>query len=256
MLIDTHCHLNFPKFRENWREIIDSCLKKNIWLINVGCDLETSGKAVEIAENFPKGVFGAVGIHPTEIKDRSFDFGELFQLGSKKEVVAIGEIGFDFWHQPFSLSRQKRELKKLLELALKLKKPIIFHLRSSRDGKFDAYQIAIDLLKNYSGLRAVVHSFEGSLEQGEWFLERGFYLGVNGLLTRSKKVAKVVKKIPLERIILETDAPYLLPSGAEGKVNTPCNVLLVAEKLARLKKIGFDKISRITTMNAKELFGI
>ena len=255
-LVDTHTHLNFSHFEKNWQKIAETCLKENIWLINVGCSLKTSKKAVEIANYFEGGVFAAVGVHPAEIKKEKIDFEKFLELAKEPKAVAIGEVGFDFWHEPFGLEEQKKVLKSFIEIAQEVKKPVIFHLRSSKDKSLNAYQVLIGFLEkeNFADLKGVVHSFEGSIEEGEVFLKKGFYLGANGLINLSKKTAKVFKKLPLERIILETDAPYLKPPRAKGEINTPCNVVFVADKLARLKKVEEEKIFQITTKNARELF--
>ncbi len=249
MIIDTHCHLNFYQFKNNWQEIIKKCLKNNFWLINVGCNLKSSQKAVEIASYFEKGVFSAVGIHPTDCQEE-FRKQEFLKLLKNKKTVAIGEVGLDFWHLPFDKDCQKNILKKFLNLAQETKKLVIFHARNSKNKEEDAYSELLDVLDNYPDVRGIIHSYEGSFEQAQEFIKRGFYLGFNGLITKSKKSAKVAKKIPLENIVLETDSPYLLPFDAKGKINTPCNTLYVAQKLADLKKIDIKTIEKTTTKNA------
>ncbi len=255
MIIDTHCHLNFYQFKNKWQEIIKKCLDNDFWLINIGCNLKSSQKAVEIASHFEKGVFSAVGIHPTDCQE-GFKKQEFLNLLKNKKTVAIGEVGLDFWHLPFDKKCQKSLLKKFLDLAQETNKPVIFHARNSKDKKEDAYNELLEILKNYPKIRGVIHSYEGSFDQAQEFIKKGFYLGFNGLITKSKKSAKVAKKVPLENIVLETDSPYLLPFGAQGKINIPCNTIYVAQKLASLKKIDIQEVEKITTKNAIFLFNL
>ncbi len=255
MIIDTHCHLNFYQFKDSWQKLIKKCLKNNFWLINIGCNLNSSKKAVEMASKFEKGVFAAVGIHPTDSKE-NFEEKLFLNLLENEKVVAIGEIGLDYWHLPFDKNKQYDTLNGFLDLAVKVKKPVVFHARNSKDKEKNAYKDLLVILENYNTIEGVIHSFEGTIEEAEEFIKKGFFLGFNGLITRSKKSAKVAKKVPLKKIVLETDSPYLLPFGAEGKINTPCNTIYVAQKIAKLKNISLKEVENITTKNAKEVFRI
>ena len=164
-MFDTHCHLNFPQFKDNWQEIGKECLRENINLIVVGCDFESSKKILEIVDFFEKGVYGAVGLHPTEAVKEKFDFEKYLNLAKNKKIVAVGEIGFDFWHPGLSLEEQKEILEKQIDLALKIKKPIIFHARSSKDKKINAYLELLRVLERIRKVKGVIHCFEGDFEE-------------------------------------------------------------------------------------------
>lgn len=278
MLIDTHAHVNFIAFREDGDEVIKRALAENIWIINVGSESDTSRRAVEYAKKFNEGVFASVALHPIHLWDRKikeqvdplesfefeaqkqhFDYEKYKQLASDEKVVAIGETGLDYYHikkesfadQERLKNLQKEVFLKHLALAKELDKPIIIHCR-------EAHNDILDILKNcgVKKLRGVVHSFSGRLSQAEQYLDIGFYLGFNGIVTFARDYDGVLAGIPLERLVLETDCPYLAPIPYRGKRNEPLYVKYVAEKIAQIKGISFDEIASITTENAKRLFKI
>jgi len=302
MLIDTHAHLNFPAFDKDRKEVIENCLGNEIWMINIGTNYETSKKAVEIAQRYERGVYAVIGLHPINLDtglvkiktdklegscfEKEFDYENYKKLAQSAKVVAIGEIGLDYYRKPKTkrkLELFKEKQKDLLLKQLKLAKelnlpphqkfgsgglPVIFHCRMAHD---DLIKILTDPDRNFydrrnrSQIKGVIHCFTGDWEQAKKYLEIGFYLGFNGLIFKMNS-DEIIKKVPLERILIETDCPYLTPPAArrsfseggqkQGERNDPINVKYVAEKIAKVKNLTFDKVAEITTKNAKELFRI
>lgn len=278
-LIDTHAHVNFRDFKEDGDEVIRRALKDGIWLINVGAQYSTSRRAVEYADRYGKGVYAIVGLHPIhvskgtrernwrgEIEAREFeefDEKKYIELLENPKTVALGEVGLDYTDQTTEeqKERQKEVLIRQLELAQQMGKPIVFHCRK-------AYDDLIDILTMFNmgcascpmacspGLKGVVHCFMGRLSQARKLTEIGFLVGFNGLITYARDYDKVIQSLPLERIVLETDCPYLAPEPYRGERNEPLYVRYVAEKIAELKGVKFKEVAEETTKNARELFGI
>lgn len=285
MLIDTHAHVNFNAFKDESEKIIKKTLAKNVWMINVGSQFDTSKRAIDIAKNYMEGVYAAVGLHPIHLEEGEVDEEEDIHFKTKKEefnkatygllatqpkVVAIGETGLDFYHiEGFEQSvktirtKQKKVFKEHLELAQKVNKPLILHCRGSKEDPLDAYREILEMLKEaisdkQYALRGVIHCFSADLEIAKKFIDLGFLIGFTGIITFEKatKIQEVVKNLPLEKILIETDAPYLAPEPHRGKKNEPLYVEFIAGKIADIKKIDFLKVAKVTTANAKELFGI
>lgn len=271
MLIDSHAHLNFAAFKEDYEKIIRNCLGKDIWMINVGTQYDTSKKAVEIAEKNDKGVYAAIGLHPihletglvkikedkseTQFKSREedFDYDKYKELAQSPKVVAIGEIGMDCWYRPKTKKRlaefkekQKDVFLKQLDLARDLNLPVIIHCRL-------AHEDILEVLK--PDVRGVIHCFTGSLEQAKEYIRLGFYIGLNGIIFKLD-LKEVIKELPLNRILIETDCPYLTPPSFSGQRNTPLYLEYIAREVAKIKEKSFEEISETTVKNAKELFGI
>ena len=280
MMFDTHCHLNFRAFRNDYDKVIEECLEKDIWMVNVGTKYETSKKAVEIAQKYNKGVFAAIGLHPIHLdtglvkiridkeeiefksKEENFDYQKYKELAqSSNKVVAIGEIGLDYYWKP--KTKKKKELFKekqrclfleQLKLAKELNLPVILHCRM-------AHQDLINILLENSELgpqKAVAHSFVGTKQELKKYLSLGFYIGLNGIIFKDIagiKFDEIIKTAPLEKILLETDSPYLAPPFGKGNRNTPLNLIYIAKKISRIKKLSLKKIIQTTTQNAVEFFG-
>lgn len=296
MLIDSHSHLNFAAYKNDADEVIKRALDNNIWMINVGSQIDTSQRAVEIAQKHKEGVFAAVGLHPIHLQkiqvDEKVDEHESFaflsraekfnkqkyaQLAQEPKVVAIGEVGLDYYHikgrtiphlnpppPPFGRGRKKKgegKMKKLqkeifiqqLELASELDKPAIVHCREAHK---DLLEILTEQKQHLKNLRGVVHSFSGRWSQAQQYFELGFLVSFNGLITFARDYDKVILNSPLEKTLVETDCPYLTPVPHRGKRNEPSYVKYVAEKIAELKKISFEEVAKVTTENARELFEI
>jgi len=278
MLIDTHCHLNFFAFKNDASEVIKRALENNIWMINVGTKYETSEKAVEIAQKYNKGVWAAVGLHPIHLetglvkikndseeievktKEESFDYEKYRELAKNEKVVAIGEIGLDYYWRP--KTKRKKELLKQkqkdllfqqLQLAEELNLPVIFHCRM-------AHQDLIQFLKENEKIRpekAVAHGFVGTVKELKEYLNFGYYIGFNGIIFKNIEgidFEENIKYTPLNRILLETDCPYLTPPGFEEERNNPLGLKITGKYLAKVKKVSFEEIAEITSENAKRLF--
>ncbi len=280
ILIDTHTHVNFNVYNKDGDEVIKRTLKENIWIINSGAQYSTSKRAIKYAEKYKEGVYAVVGLHPMHayqgVQEKEWDgsisereFEELNiekyrKLLENSKVVAIGEIGLDYAEgmSEENKEKQKEVFMKQLDLARQMDKPVVLHCRK-------AYNDILDLLEIFNfgcagchmpcapnKLRGVSHCFVGRWSQAEKFLELGFYLGFNGIITYSRDYDKVIKNAPLNRILLETDAPYLTPEPYRGERNEPLYIKYVAEKIAEIKGLKFKEVAEQTTKNARELFGI
>lgn len=283
MFVDTHTHVNFRAFRDDADEVIRRSLDAGVWMVNVGTQFETSRRAVEMAENYSDGVYAAVGLHPIHLFEHHVDeeetsfaaAGEEFNADSYRElilrsakVVAIGEFGLDYYRVPQGEDQervkqvQREAARQHIILAKLVEKPLMIHVRPSI-GTMDAYEDMLDLLFNSppheegkGEVTGVIHSFTGTWEVAKAFIDRGFYIGLNGIITFDKtgRSEEVVKNVPLDRILLETDAPYLTPVPHRGKRNEPAYVKHVAEKIAEMKNLDIDAVEAGTTANARSLF--
>lgn len=279
MYIDTHTHINFSAFKNDYKQIIDRALSNSVWMINVGSQNTTSERAVKIADEYSEGVYAAVGLHPIHLFNIDVDENEVkfhsrreeFDkdyykrlVESSKKVVAIGETGFDLYHLPNDVSledcikKQREVFEKHIELSIELRKPLMIHVRGDEKKPSRAYQEIIDTLKQFPKAKGVIHCFNSTKDIAYKFLKLGFYISFTGIITfkNAVKVQEVVKCVPLDRILSETDAPYLTPVPYRGKRNEPLYVKYVIKKIAELK--GQDEIivKEQILKNAKELFGI
>ena len=278
MLIDTHAHLNFAAFNIDRDDVIKKCLKNDIWMINVGINYQTSKRAVEIAEKYEKEAYAAIGLHPINLDtglikikaddlenkqlEREFDCQKYKKLTSSGEVVAIGEIGLDYYWRPKTTKKkklfkqkQKDLLLEQLKLAKELNLPIIFHCRVAHDDLIEILKSKIQNLK----LKGVVHGFVGTSEQLQKYLDLGLYIGFNGIIFKNIKginFEENIRKTPSDKILIETDCPYLTPPQKENQRNEPFYVKYIAVKIAKIKNLSFKEITKITTENAKKLFRI
>ena len=277
LLIDTHAHVNFNDFKDDYKETIKRALDENIWMINVGAESKTSERAVKMAEEYEEGVYAAVGLHPSHLveqdveykeneeivkyksKPEEFDYDFYLNLAKNKKVVGIGECGLDYFRtsdESFK-EKQKEVFINHLELAKEVKKPIIIHCRNAHDDLLKIRHLAV---KPPSG---VMHFFTGNLEQAKEYIDLGFYISFSGVITfpplrraGANAYNDVIKNIPLEKIIIETDCPYVAPVPHRGKRNEPAYVKYVAHKIAELKGAVFEEVAAQTTKNARKLFGI
>jgi len=279
MLIDTHCHLNFKDYKDDYQIILNQALMDNIWVINVGTQIDTSKRAIAIAENYDKGVYAIIGLHPIHLHsqeveelEQNLDFhsrGEKFDIAAYKElaksekVVGIGEMGIDYFHIPahIDLAQVKQEQKVVfcqgLDMARELNLPVTVHTRPSQ-GTVDAYDDVLEVIKESGYNRCVIHCFGGSLEQAKKFIDLGCLISVTGIVTfkNAKDLHQIVTEIPLEKIMIETDAPYLTPEPYRGQRNNPVYVKYVVEKIAALRGLSVIDVANITTATAKEFFNI
>ncbi|RLD14530.1 hydrolase TatD [candidate division KSB1 bacterium] len=251
LFIDTHAHLDYDLFDEDREIVIQRAIKNGVGaIITIGVDLESSQKAIDIAEKYAM-VFAAVGIHPTEcanVPDSEFD--RIEELARHEKVVAIGEVGLDYYHMRAPKDVQKNAFLYQAHLAQKLGLPLIIHNRDSHD---DMYELITT--KNISEIGGVMHSFSGSIEFLEKILLTDLYISFTGNVTfKNSKLDTLVERVPLERLLLETDSPFLTPVPLRGKRNEPAFIIYTAQKIAEIKQISVEDLGKITTENAKRLF--
>jgi TatD DNase family protein len=268
---DTHTHVNFAGFKEDADAVIQRALDNGTWMINVGTQSDTSKAAVETSKKYNQGVFAAIGLHPVHTYQQMLDEEEShFQSRAETfeeseyeamltdKVVAVGECGLDYFRLPENSDReqliatQKTEFIKQLHFARKHSLPIIIHCR-------DAYADVLEILKSeYKDGPGVIHSFTDTWDTAKQFLDLGFYVALNGILTFDKtgKLAEVVEKTPFDKLIIETDAPYLTPPPFRGKRNEPNYVQYVAQKIADIKKLPLEEVANQTFKNACNLFKV
>jgi len=252
-IVDTHAHIHMPQFEMDRDSIIGSFEKEGIaFIIEVGVDLKSSKRAIKLAYDNQK-IFSAVGIHPHDVKDiKSEVLEELEKLAKLSRVVAIGEIGLDYYRNLSPRELQKRYFIEQIKIAKKLDKPIIVHIR-------DAYDDALDILKEHAKeLRVVIHSFSGDINDARVALSLGFFLGIGGPVTfkNAHKLREIVKEIPLDFILSETDCPYLTPEPFRGRRNEPKYVRYVIEKIAQIKGLDIELVANQILENSKKFFNI
>ena len=252
MLFDTHAHYDDEQFDTDRDEILSGLPARGVGLVvNPGITVETSRTAVELARRYPH-VYAAVGIHPENCGDFSTaQLEEIRRLAGEEKVVAIGEIGLDYhWEENPPRQLQQQVFRLQLELARELDLPVIVHDR-------DAHADTLSIVKEFPGLRGEFHCYSGSVEIARELLKMGWYLGFDGPITykNNKKAPEVAAVTPLERMLIETDSPYLTPVPYRGKRNDSGYVHLVAEKLAEWKGVAPEEMERNTTDNGKQFFG-
>lgn len=252
MLIDTHCHLDFPPFDPDRNLVISRAINEGVgFFINIGSNLESSFASCELAGNFPQ-VYASVGVHPHDAD--SFDQSaenSLKELAKRNKVVAIGEIGLDYYRNISSSENQKQAFIKQVAIAKEFNLPLVIHCRQAEDE-------VIQILRNSMPLRAVVHCFSGDENFLKNCLELGFYISYTCNITykKAQNLRDLLKKTPLDRLMLETDAPYLSPEGFRGKRNEPLQVKLLAEQVSLIRGLDFKEIAARTTENAKLFFNL
>ncbi len=248
MFIDTHCHV-FSEYYDNIDEVVNQCKKNNVNRIIVnGCDINSNKEVLELVNKYDV-IYGAIGFHPTELDDFKDEYFEFLENNiSNPKIVAIGEIGLDYYYDNTDKDKQKEIFKRQLDIANKYNKPIIVHSRNSIQ---DTYNI----LKEYN-LFGSIHCFSGSVEMAREFIKIGYKLGIGGIITykNAKNIREVVKNIDLSHILLETDSPYLTPIPYRGKSNSPEYIPLIANTIADIKNISINDVSEVTTANAEEIF--
>lgn len=253
-IFDTHCHLNHEDFISNVREHIENAKKVGVVkFLVVGYDKDSSLKAVKLA-NEHEEIYAAVGFHPTEIDVSEEDFEVITNLLKDKKVVAVGEIGLDYhWvKDPTQREKQKAYFIRQIELANKHNLPVTIH---SRDADLDMLEI---LKSNPIKMGGVMHCYSGSFESAKEITKMNLMLGLGGPLTflNAKKPKDVAKETPLEKIVLETDAPYLAPHPHRGKTNEPKYIVLVLEELAKIKDMPIEEVAKTTYENAAKMFHV
>ncbi|MBU0674779.1 MAG: TatD family hydrolase [Proteobacteria bacterium] len=251
-LIDTHCHLDMEAYSEDLDGVIERATRNGVGrIITVGIDLVSSREAIMLAEKYP-GIRATVGVHPHNVGTMTDeDYIQLRQLAGHHEVVAFGEIGMDLHYDFAPVELQREHFSRQVALAKELQLPVVIHDR-------EAHSEVMNVLVDHSPYPAggVMHCFSGGPALAEEVLALGFHISIPGVITfkKSEEMAEVVRLVPLERIILETDGPYLAPEPRRGRRNEPALLLFTAQRVANLKDVTLDSIAEITTANAERLF--
>ncbi len=278
-LIDIHTHTNFNSFRQDSSEVIQRALDNDTWLINVGSQFSTSARAVRIAEKYNEGVYSAIGLHPIhlfsanvdeedmqfESRAEEFDYDKYKELAKNKKVVAIGEVGLDYFHLKNRIKgkineeqieqikeKQKEVFIAQFKLAQELNLPIIIHCREAHN---DLMEIIKKLKIHYPHAEGVIHCFDGDLKLAKKYFDLGFMISFTGLITFVKGY-EWIKDIPENKFMIETDAPYLTPPPYRGERNEPIYVKYIAQKIAEIRGVSMEEIEKITTKNVRKFFKI
>ena len=282
--IDIHSHVNFKAFDEDRDEVINRALEQDTWVINVGTQIDTSRKAVEMANKYNEGVYAIIGLHPIHTgasyhdekelgeggkeftsRGENFDKEAYRELLADPKVVGIGECGLDYYRMdPESIEKQKKMFIEQIELANEFNKPLMLHIRNNEKkelvtggvGTPNAYRDALNLLKQHAKVKGDVHFFAGDWEVAKAFLDFGFTLSFTGVITFTKDYDEVLKNTPLDMIMTETDAPYVAPVPYRGKRNEPAYVREVVKKIALIKGLPEDQVAEAIAANAKRVFKI
>jgi TatD DNase family protein len=254
IITDTHTHLYSDAFDEDRREAIQLALDKGVKRFFIpAIDSETTQSMYELEEAFPEYVFLMMGLHPTHVKENfEEELKHVEEELAKRKFYAVGEIGIDLYWDKSTLEIQKQAFKRQIQFAKERELPIVIHCREAFDEIFEVLETEKD-----DKLFGIFHCFTGNFEQAKQALSYNMKLGIGGVVTfKNGGINKFIHEIPLEEIVLETDAPYLAPTPFRGKRNDPVYILKVVEKLAELYEVSEEKVAEITTKNSKEIFGI
>lgn len=254
MIFESHAHYEDEKFNEDRKELLDSFQGKGIgYVVNVASSLATVDKTIALTKEYDF-IYGSVGVHPEECaKLKESDMERFEELCKLPKIVAVGEIGLDYyWNEP-APEIQKVWFERQLELARSVKLPVIIHSR-------DAAKDTLDIMKKHKAeeIGGVIHCFSYPAELAREFIKMGFYIGVGGVVTfkNSKKLKEVVADMPLDRILLETDCPYMAPVPHRGERNNSLNLVFIAEEIAKLKQVSYETVVKATRENAKRMYQI
>ena len=252
MLFDTHAHLNDPAFDEDRAELLDTFRDARVGLVlNAGCSLESSKDCIALAERYP-WIYASVGTHPDSADEVSEEVLEAYrQMCRHEKVKAIGEIGLDYYYETIPRDVQQRAFRMQMGLAQELDMPVIVHERN-------AHEDGMTIVKEFPKVTGVFHCYSGSAEMARQLVNMGWYIGFTGVLTfkNARKAVETAQRIPLERIVLETDCPFMAPEPYRGRRNHPGYLMQMALKLAQIREMDVEDVIRITTENAKRLYRI
>ncbi len=252
--IDSHAHLDDERFDADREELINSLYENRVeTVLNPGADLNTSKSAVALADKYPF-IYAAVGCHPHDSKYMNDDTMNIFrELAKDKKVIGIGEIGLDYYYDNSDRETQKKWFREQIRLAKELDLPYIVH---DRDDHEDVFRIMKE--EHYSGTRGILHCYSSSVEMAKEFVRLGFYISLGGPVTfkKARTPKLVAKEVPIDRLLIETDCPYLTPEPFRGKRNEPKYVRYVAEEIARIREVDVNEIAEVTKLNFKRLFNL
>ena len=250
MLFDSHAHLNDEAFDQDRAELLETFRDAGVGLVmNAGCSLASSREGIALAEAYP-WIYCSVGTHPDTADEVNEEVLEVYrQMCSHPKVKAIGEIGLDYYYETIHRDAQMRAFRMQMQLAEELDMPVIVHER-------DAHEDGMSIVKEFPKVKGVFHCYSGSAEMARQLVDMGWYIGFTGVLTfkNARKAVETAASIPLERILLETDCPYMAPEPYRGKRNHPGYLPKMAEKLAQIRGIPVEDVIRVTTENAKRLY--
>ena len=252
MLFDSHAHLNDEAFDQDRAELLETFRDAGVGLVmNAGCSLASSREGIALAEAYP-WIYCSVGTHPDTADEVNEEVLEVYrQMCSHPKVKAIGEIGLDYYYETIHRDAQMRAFRMQMQLAEELDMPVIVHER-------DAHEDGMSIVKEFPKVKGVFHCYSGSADMARQLVDMGWYIGFTGVLTfkNARKAVETAASIPLERILLETDCPYMAPEPYRGKRNHPGYLPKMAEKLAQIRGIPVEEAIRATTENAKRLYRI
>ncbi len=250
MYFESHAHYDDEKFDENRDILIEETHRSGVdTIINIGSDMESSLRSMELAEKYPY-IYAAVGVHPHDVKDMTDeDIERLREWARYEKTVAIGEIGLDHHYDLSPRDLQRYWFERQLKLAYEADLPVVIH---SREATLETFEI----IEASPVRRGVIHAFSGGVDFARKYIDMGFYIGVGGVVTfkNGKKLAEVVANIPIERILIETDSPYLSPEPLRGTVNNSQNLKYIVNKISEIKQIPSETIAKVTAENAKVVF--
>ena len=252
MLFDTHAHLNDPAFDEDRAELLETFRDAGVGMVmNVGCCLASSKDCIALAESYP-WIYASVGTHPDSADEVNEEVLEAYrQMCRHEKVKAIGEIGLDYYYETIPRHVQQRAFRMQMELARELDMPVIIHERN-------AHEDGMNIVRAFPKVTGVFHCYSGSAEMARQLVNMGWYIGFTGVLTfkNARKAVETAQRIPLERIVLETDCPFMAPEPYRGKRNHPGYLIQMAQKLAQIRGLDVEEVIRVTTENAKRLYRI
>lgn len=251
-MIDTHAHLNFDEYKENFDEVLDDIKSNGVnKVIMPSSSPSDFCRIIELSEKYDM-LFAAIGVHPSEISGYNEETEKkIYELSKHKRVKAIGEIGLDYHWSSDTKEQQQLVFKRQLDIAEKTELPVIIHDR-------EAHEDCFNILQNYSLKNVIFHCFSGDKEFMQKCLEKGYYIAIGGIVTFKKAeiLHQAAKFLPLDRLLLETDSPYLAPVPFRGKINTPAYLKYTAQKIAEIKGIDLDEVKRASSENAEKVFGL
>ncbi|MBD3359934.1 MAG: hydrolase TatD [Candidatus Buchananbacteria bacterium] len=295
MLIDSHAHINFHEYAAELNDVVQRSFDNKTWIINVGSNYETSQKTIDIAKKFGKGIWAVIGCHPIHLvkdvtekasfggEEHSFftpkekfsarggsalggDYDKYLNLAQSSDtVVGIGETGLDFFRmadEEYTMDKIKEiqinVFKQFIQLAKRLDLPLVLHCRGEESDPYGAYDLILDILEKEDYHKGVIHCYGGNKTQARKFLNLGFYVGFTGIVTfkNAQELQEIAKETPLDKILIETDAPFLAPEPYRGQKNEPYFVRYIAQKIADLKELTFTEIEKQTFNNAVKLFNL